>query len=104
MTTDEHKEQARDSERIKVCVRAGKEDWIGVAYAPETADPSAIHEYVSASALAARDAEVREVLEGLSYVVAYDDGERLRHWCGRRDPCTPACEAARRLYAKLQPR
>lgn len=35
-------------ERIRVCVRAGRADWIGVAYADETADPSAIHEYVRA--------------------------------------------------------
>lgn len=33
-------------DRIRVCIRAGKEDWIGVAYAAETDDPSTIHEYV----------------------------------------------------------
>lgn len=33
-------------DRIRVCIRAGKEDWIGVAYAAETGDPSEVHEYV----------------------------------------------------------
>lgn len=33
-------------ERIRVCIRAGKEDWIGVAYAAETDNPSTVHEYV----------------------------------------------------------
>lgn len=36
-------------ERIRVVVRAGKPDWIGVAYAAETSDPSRIHEYINAA-------------------------------------------------------
>lgn len=43
-------------ERIRVCIRAGKADWIGVAYADETADPDAIHEYIRAQ-LPTADAE-----------------------------------------------
>lgn len=40
-------------QRTKLCIRAGKADWIGIAYvdAPTAIDPSKIYEYVSASAL-----------------------------------------------------
>lgn len=53
-----------------------------------------------ATALSSRDQEIREVLEGLSYT-SFSDGQSYRHWCGRREPCTPACLAARGLYEKL---
>jgi hypothetical protein len=35
-------------ERIRVCVRAGKSDWIGIAYAPNASQPDTIVEYVRA--------------------------------------------------------
>lgn len=54
------KERDEAPERIRVCVRAGKEDWIGVAYAAGTSDPSKIHEYVSIDLLATRVQEARE--------------------------------------------
>ena len=50
--------RAEAPERIRVCIRAGKADWIGVAYADETADPDAIHEYVRAQPPTADDVEL----------------------------------------------
>lgn len=81
----------QEPERIKVCIRLGKEDWIGVAYANETADPSAIHEYVSASILSSRDTEVRKVLEGR---LAYIESKDLHNgWSSNQSgPCCKACQ------------
>lgn len=55
----------RVPERIRVCVRTGKDDWIGVAYSPDAGDPSVIHEYVRVVA-SAKDAEwaLHELADG----------------------------------------
>lgn len=55
-----------------------------------------------ASALSSRDTEIREVLEGLSKVLTFENGPSQRCWCSAWVH-TPACLAARDLWEKLQP-
>lgn len=96
--TEKHRE-AREPERIRVCVRHGKDDWIGIAYSTNAGDPDAIHEYVSAEILSA---EIREVLEGLR---TYSTSAC---WCSFPSSSLTfnhesACLAARALYERLRP-
>lgn len=59
------------------------------------------------TALASRDTEIREVLEGLSNLRRYTHGQPERCWCDAEDPETPhmpACLAARALWEKVQER
>lgn len=64
-----------------------------------------------ARALSARDAEIREVLEGLSWSLTLTtfnptteqfQNTEVRHWHDV-DGCNAACGAAKSLWEKLQP-
>lgn len=91
--TAKHQQEARKPERIRVCVRHGKDDWIGIAYSANAGDPDVIHEYVSASLLSSRDTEIREVLEGLrSYTGC---------WCNHPDNHASHYLAARGLWDRV---
>lgn len=64
--------------QIRVCIRAGKEDWIGVAYAAETSDPSKIHEYIREDlAVATRKNAIEDAAsEIFNYVHETDGGHK----------------------------
>lgn len=95
MITDTHKEQAREivaelQEHLREAydvISVGAKNWLTQRIA---------------SALASRDTEVREVLEGLSNVLTFETGPSERCWCPQRLWMhTPACLAARKLYEKV---
>lgn len=94
--TEKHREKAR--ELLRACEQRTGMDLASDSLPNDLADRIA-------SALSARDAEVREVLEGLSRVLRFRNGPPQRCWC--EDPNsnwthTPACVAARALYNRLQ--
>lgn len=86
-------------ERIRVVIRAGKENWIGVAYAPDAPLSDAIVEYISK---AAHDAEVEKLRDALREIARQKltseiepiDGEVLGDFEGAYDMMIAVARAA----------
>lgn len=116
--TNEHREQARENELLPcpfcgatagdIPLRRGHGVIVGCSacqaqqFATERGEAIKLW---NQRTLSSRDAEVREVLEGLSSLRRYTHGQPERCWCDAEDPETPhmpACLAARDLYSKLQ--
>lgn len=90
--TNEHREQARAI--LRAC-----EERTGMGLASDSL-PNDLADRIEA-ALSSRDAEIREVLEGL----ACWPYENIPCWCSHspdHDSKDPICLATRALYAKLQ--
>lgn len=67
--------------RVRVCVRQGKDDWIGVAYTSQPCNPDTIREYVAAD-------PIRRALEACERnCVTYDRSINIRNedWEALRD-------------------
>lgn len=106
MTTAEQAHDASEPqaapppERVRVIVRAGKADWIGIAYAPDAPQSDAIVEYVPASIADA----LAEALVGLSVRFNRKDEKCPYCWCNAWDwtKHTEACAAARGALARWE--
>lgn len=93
-----HQVSQAPPERIRVVVRAGKADWIGIAYAPNAPRSDAIVEYIEKSAADAELTKLREALQGLGRDKQnVNTGIRRLCWCSNVNVCVnePECTAAR---------
>lgn len=125
--TNEHREQAREIVYADINIARGQAaerliDRIASALSSRDAEIERLRGWQQGLAettvawseqrladIAARDAEIREVLEGLITSVEFDEGGNpTQHWCPISDDGDnehgPACTAAMTLWSKLQPK